>query len=61
MFFKTKKLESKEKILRMVDLENKSPCDLCWENARDNGIYCFPLTQEGKNLAKRCKNCNRII
>jgi hypothetical protein len=41
------------------DLEGFRPCDECWENARDNGVYCWPLNKDPETV-KRCK-CGRRI
>lgn len=50
--------ESKEEVLQKEDLEGNKPCELCWEDARDNGVYSFPLTD--KVTLKRC-GCGRMI
>lgn len=30
--------ETKKQVMAQVDMEGNKPCDLCWEQARDNGI-----------------------
>lgn len=50
--------ETKEEVMEKQDIEGNKPCDLCWEAARDQGVYAFPLT-EAVTL-KRCP-CGRMI
>lgn len=50
--------ESKEDVLKKEDIEGNRPCDLCWESARDQGVYVFPLKEAV--AIKRCP-CGRMI
>lgn len=51
--------ETKEEVMEKQDIEGNKPCDLCWEDARDNGIYVWPLKLPPEKF-KRCK-CGRMI
>jgi len=50
--------ETKEEVLEHEDIEGNKPCDLCWEQARSNGVYSFPL--KNSIVLKRCP-CGRMI
>ena len=53
--------ETKEEVQARVDIEGKSPCDRCWKEARDNGIYVWPLLPAALRKAVRCPVCKRLI
>lgn len=57
---KWRKLNKEEVIAESVDIENKHPCDLCWEDARDNGIYAWPIKEECIKAFRRC-SCGRVL
>lgn len=53
--------ETKEEVMLKEDIEGKNPCEKCWELARDNGIYSWPLLPEKLAEVKRCEVCQRVI
>lgn len=53
--------ETRAEVMRREDLEGKCPCDVCWKEARDHGVYVWPLLPEAREKLKRCESCGRVI
>lgn len=51
---------TKDEVIAESDIENNRPCDLCWEDARDNGIYAWPIKADCIKAFKRC-SCGRVL
>lgn len=49
--------ETKEQVMSKTDIENKHPCELCWEAAKD-WMYVWPFRPDIELL--RCQ-CGRVL
>ena len=50
---------TKTEVMNDVDCEGNRPCEQCWEDARDKGIYAWPLKVNADRF-NRCV-CGRMI
>lgn len=53
--------ETKAEVMRQEDIEGKRPCSKCWKEARDNGVYVWPLLPSALKRATRCPGCSRVL